>query len=560
MKEALWLAAAGLVWATPVLCEPATGNWTGAIDGHLVSLVHIEAGADGKLAGTFASHEAPLDAPDARALESAITDIQATTDHLSFTVLGNSGLFDGRWDDGKKAWVGTFQWGKDGYKSSLSLSRTDLASLPGAARPVTYAHPEDEIRAMDQLVQAYADQGRFMGSVLVMRDGKILLDKGYGFADIAHALPDTPQTAYRVGSITKQFTAAAILLLQDHGKLKVDDPVKAYLPDAPAAWDHVTLFNLLTHTSGLVRDARRDDGNIDDTPAHLLALLKDQPLQFAPGAQYSYSNAAYDLLGLIVEKVSGQAYGDFVHDNLFVPAGMTATTYEPGTDPRIAVGYEDSLRGHVPVPDSVYANEYAAGGIVSTTHDLARWQSALLSGRILSPVALRRMTTPFKDNYAMGIEINKPMGHLDISHGGRLPGFLTMVHYEPDDRLSLIVLGNDDRSTPTIADSLQDIAHGLPGTFPPKPVDVPQAVLETYVGTYVVSANVKFVVMLKDGQLLTQAPRTGVIPIYGRSGTLFYTNLVDGVTLEFTRAADGHLQAILHQEGQPDLVGKRDPG
>lgn len=551
-------ATAALVWATaaPAFAEDAVGNWSGAIDGHLISLVHIEQAAGGTLTGTFASHEAPLTAPDGRALKSPIAHVAATADHLSFTVPGNGGLFDGRWDDAGKAWVGTFQWGEGGYKSKLDLSRTDMQSLPAAATPVAYAHPEDETRALDQLVQAYADQGRFMGSVLVMQDEKVLLDKGYGSADIAHALPDTPQTAYRIGSITKQFTAAAILLLQDRGKLKVSDPIKTYLPDAPAAWDHITLFNLLTHTSGLVRDAG-PDGLADDRPAGLVARLHDQPLQFVPGETWSYSNAGYGLLGLVIEKISGQAYGDFVRDNLFVPTGMAASAFETGADPRIAVGYQDTLRGPVAVPAAIYKDLYAGGGIVSTTHDLALWQTALLSGKLLSPAALKLMTTPFKADYGMGVWVRTPDGHIDITHGGSLPGFITMVHYELDDHLSIIVLGNNERSTETVADSLQTIAHGLPGRLPPQPAAVKASILEGYVGAYAVAPGVTFVVTLENGQLMAESPQIPKVALYARSDTVFYTNRTDNVTLEFVTTPGGSVNAILHRQGQPDLTGKR---
>lgn len=561
MKTILFATAAAvaLTLAGPSFAEDAAGNWSGAIDGHTVSLVHIEHAADGHLIGTFASHEAPLTIPDAGALTSPIANIVAGADHLGFTVPGNSGIFDGQWNTDKKAWIGTFQWGENGYKSTLSLSHTEMASLPAAPAPIRYARAEDESKALDDLVQAYAARGRFMGSVLVTQNGKTLLDKGYGFADAAHTVPDTPQTHYRIGSITKQFTAAGILLLQERGKLKVGDPIKTYLPDAPASWDHITLYNLLTHTSGMVRSTGSDNGGLgDNRPAHLLALLRDKPLLFAPGEQYSYSNAGYDLLGLIIEKVSGEAYGDFLRDNLFGPIGMTASAFNPGADPNLATGFEPSLQGPVPVPAAIYADLYAAGGIVTTTHDFALWQSALFGGKILSPTSLQLMTAPFKGDYGTGVEVSRRFGHVDINHGGLVPGFLTYEHYEPDDGLSVIVLGNNNRATTQVlANGLLAIAHGLPGQLPPEGVTVPQATLERYPGTYVVSPGFNIVVVLKNGQLMAQALHTAVIPLYGQSDTVFYTDLIDGVTLEFVIAADGQVSVILHRPGTPDLIGKR---
>jgi CubicO group peptidase (beta-lactamase class C family) len=557
-RHAATTAFAMLLIALPAFAEDAAGNWTGAIDGHLVSLVHVERGTDGSLTGTFASHEAPLTRPDFSALKCPIANVAATSDHLAFTVPGNSGIFDGHWDDARKAWVGTFQWGKGGYKSTLVLQRTDMQSLPAAPVPITYAHPEDETRAMDQSVQAWVDDGSFMGSVLVMQNGQILLDKGYGFADIAHAVPNTPRTAYRIGSITKQFTAASILLLQERGKLNINAPVKTYLPDAPAAWDHITLYNLLTHTSGLVRDA--DPDGTGTGPEHLMAALHDKPLLFAPGDGYSYSNAGYEVLGLIVEKVSGQTYGDFVHDNLFAPAGMTASAFKPKADPHLAVGYDSGAQGPVPVPETTYAGLYTAGGIVSTTHDLALWQSALVSGKVLSPASLKLMATPFKDGYGTGLEITSPYGHLDIGHGGLVHGFATQEHYEPDDRLSIIVLGNLNGETTAVANSLVAIARGLPGTFPPKgvkSVEIPQATLQTYVGTYVMSPQFQIVVTLENGQLMAQGGGYPKMALYAQSDGMFYTRSLSYVRMKFVKGSDGATSVIVQIAGLPDRVGQR---
>ena len=562
LTPVLWLSAAGLIWAAPALCEPAAGNWTGAIDGHTISLVHIEAGADGKLAGTFASHEAPLDAPDVHAQTTAITDVVATDDHLSFSVPGAGGTFDGHWDAAKASWIGIFQWGKGGWTSTLDLKRTDLTALPPAARPVVYASPAEETKALNDLVQAWADDGRFMGSVLVTQNGKVLLDKGYGMADVATGRPDTPDTVYHIGSITKQFTAAAILRLQDRGKLKISDPVKTYLPDAPATWDHITLFNLLTHTSGLSDDDNDFLGHWaeDETPARLWAAIRNEPLKFEPGSQYSYSNAGYAVLGLIIEKVSGQAYGDFMRDTLFKPLGMTATAYNPPLSPVQAKGYVVRMDGPSPTPEPFALSlGFAGGGLVSTTHDMALWQTKLLGGQVLSPTSLKQMITPFKNRYGFGVEVFTLDGHPDIDHNGRVPGFQTTAHYEPDDTLSVIVFGNLDNITPQIlANNLLKAAHGEPGRLPPKPYPVPPAVLASYAGTYVVSPTYQVAVHDENGQLVVGGGEYPRAAIYGSSETMFYSKSWDNLTLEFVKAADGTMSVILHYaDGEPERVGKR---
>ena len=557
-----WLSGAGLVWALPALCEPATGNWTGAIDGHTISLVHIDAGADGKLFGTFANHEAPLDEPDVHAQTTAITDVAATADHLSFSVPGAGGAFDGHWDAAKASWIGIFQWGKGGWKSTLDLKRTDLTSLPPVAHPIVYASPADETRALSDLVQAWADDGRFMGSVLVMQNGKVLLDKGYGFADVATGRPDTPDTAYHIGSITKQFTAAAILLLQERGKLKIGDSVRTYLPDAPASWDHITLFNLLTHTSGLGDDNNDfpDRWAQDEPPAQLWAAIRNEPLKFQPGSQYSYSNSGYAVLGLIIEKVSGRPYGDFMRDNLFRPLGMTATAYNPALSPFQAQGYAGSIDGPIPTPDP-YALSlgFSAGGLVSTTHDMALWQRKLLDGKVLSTASLKQMITPFKADYGFGVVVSSRTGHLDIFHSGRVPGFHTNAHYLPDDTLSVVVFGNLDTSAPEVLGSnLVRVAHGLPGASPPKPYPVPPAVLAGYAGTYVIPKLGQDVVTYENGQLIIADGGNPKVALYGSSETNFFSKSWDLTTLEFVKATDGSMSMIFHfSDGRPDIWSKR---
>ncbi len=385
MRKVLAAMAVALTFslAAPAYAEDAAGDWHGVLGiSNARVILHLTRTADGGYEGSLRS----ADQDDAViALDHIVATPETLAFHGSNAQLHIDGRYEGRWDEATQQWIGAWTMG----------ARVELDFARGPVPPpITYARPEDETRAMDQLVQAYVDDGSFTGSVLVMQGGKVLLDKGYGLADMAHAVPNTPQTAYRIASITKQFTAASILLLQERGKLNISDPVKTYLPDAPPAWDHITLYNLLTHTSGLVRDYNPDGARTG--PAHLMAALHDQPLQFAPGDGYSYSNAGYEVLGLIVEKVSGQTYGDFVHDNLFVPAGMTASAFMPRTDPHLAVGYDASAQGPIPQAEPLYAGLYSAGGIVSTTHDLASWQSALLDGRLLSPASLKLMATPVK--------------------------------------------------------------------------------------------------------------------------------------------------------------------
>src|SRR5581483_8105151 len=185
---------------------------------------------------------------------------------------------------------------------------------------------------MDQIVRSYVSKDQFMGSVLVARGSDVLFSQGYGSADLEWNIPNAPSTKFRLGSVTKQFTAASILLLEERGKLSVNDPVKKYLPDAPAAWDKITIFHLLTHTSGIPNfTAFPDYRKLEPFPAtaeQLVARFRDKPLEFEPGSKWNYSNSGYVLLGYLIEKISGDSYQKFVSENILTPLGMKDSGYD----------------------------------------------------------------------------------------------------------------------------------------------------------------------------------------------------------------------------------------
>src|ERR1700733_5463335 len=191
---------------------------------------------------------------------------------------------------------------------------------------------QDTVARMDQVAQSFVDSKAFMGSVLVARKSEILLSKGYGLANLEWNIPNSPSTKFRLGSVTKQFTAACILLLEERGKLKVEDPVKKHMPDAPPSWDKVTIYHLLTHTSGIPSFTGFPDYRSTEaaptTPEKLVARFRDKPLEFQPGEKWNYSNSGYVLLGYLIEKVSGQKYAAFVQENIFTPLGMKDSGYD----------------------------------------------------------------------------------------------------------------------------------------------------------------------------------------------------------------------------------------
>jgi CubicO group peptidase (beta-lactamase class C family) len=180
---------------------------------------------------------------------------------------------------------------------------------------------QDDLPRMEEVIHSYVDSKKFMGSILVARNDEILLDKGYGYANLEWQVPNSPEAKFRLGSITKQFTAACILLLEERDKLKTDDLVKKYLSDAPVAWDHITIYNLLTHTSGILNFTEFPDYHASQatpaTPEQLVARFRDKPLEFQPGENWGYSNSNYLLLGYLIEKITGQRYQEFVEENIF---------------------------------------------------------------------------------------------------------------------------------------------------------------------------------------------------------------------------------------------------
>ncbi len=324
-----------------------------------------------------------------------------------------------------------------------------IAAAPHVqAAPYT---PPDISVQIDAYLNRAAMAGSFSGSVLVARRGHILLDKGYGQADRAARIPDTPQTRYLLASVSKQFTAMAILLLQKEGKLNVRDRICNYLATCPRTWRAITIHELLAHTSGIpdyMSFADFDAGmNTAITPAELVDRFRYLPLDFAPGTSWRYSNSGYALLGYIIERVSGQSYSDFLQRRIFHPLRMSATAYEPdgvigeGT----AVGYDGQSKADAMNPTVAYA----AGGLVSTVEDLYRWSLAINDSRLLPANLTALMQQPQAripgrnaGSYGYGWFIREHMGMQAIEHTGVLNGFTTLIAHFPRDDITLIVLCN----------------------------------------------------------------------------------------------------------------------
>ena len=261
----------------------------------------------------------------------------------------------------------------------------------------------------EALIEPILKADQFSGTVLVAKNGVPVFRKAYGLANREWDVPNTPDTKFRIGSNTKQFTATAILQLADSGKLSIDDPVSKYYSDAPAAWKGITIRHLLTHTSGIpsytaIPHFFSGDARLDRTPEEIIKLTQDKPLEFEPGSKFAYDNSGYIILGYIVEKVSGEHYADYVQHHIFDPLGMTSTGYDVSETiiPKRASGYDWKKTKFINTPYLSMTEPYSAGSLYSTVDDMLIWDQALYSGKPLSPRSLQEMFTDYGHGYGFG--------------------------------------------------------------------------------------------------------------------------------------------------------------
>jgi D-alanyl-D-alanine carboxypeptidase len=352
-----------------------------------------------------------------------------------------------------------------------------LCAIAQAAKPQA-TNTQAALKAADTYIAAQTARGSFRGSVLVGIDGKIAFEKGYGFANEEWNIPNTPTTEFRIFSMTKQFTGACILLLEERGLLNPQDPISKYVADLPTTWQPITIHQLLTHTSGIpnypgMTPRATELERLGATPQQMLAIAATSPLEFKPGTQLKYSNTGYILLGLVIEKLSKQSYADFLKKNIFDPLGMQHSGYDIQSlilKDR-ASGY--SMRdGHAINADfGDMSFPFAAGGIYSTVEDIFRWNEALtLPGRLLTAHSLDQMfaiypeTTAFGgQNYGYGVVIAHKFGKLLYYHGGGWNGFESVLQRYPEQHLCIVVLANTDHTDPVdIADHIASALFGQP--------------------------------------------------------------------------------------------------
>jgi CubicO group peptidase (beta-lactamase class C family) len=356
---------------------------------------------------------------------------------------------------------------------------------------------EDAARRMDKFISSRD----FSGVVLVARNGHVLFQKAYGMANREHDAPNKLETKFRVGSVTKQFTAMAVMILAERGKLDLNDSICKYVENCPRAWADITVRHLLNHTSGIPDFTGFPDNDhyerLPMTPLETMARFRDQPLEFGPGERFRYDSSGYLLLGYIIERASGERYEDFLRVNIYEPLGMSDSGYD---HPWIilknrASGYERK--------DGQVANAmimemdppFAGGSMYSTVGDLLRWDQALYSEKLVSRRSIEQIFTPYqgpympvepwergwyaRHQYGFGWSIAKWFGRDLVWHGGIIHGFCSAILRYPQDRTLVVVLENIepdlakavdpdlDMDPMTIANGLSAIAFGLPSDTSP---------------------------------------------------------------------------------------------
>lgn len=411
--------------------------------------------------------------------------------------------------------------------------------------------------------------------------GRILLAKGYGFADLEFNAPVKPQTLFQSGSVGKQFVSAAIMMLVEEGKVSLDDSITKYFLDAPPSWKPILIKNMLSHTSGLgeYESETRTGPNgpfylrLDFTEDQLAHKIEALPIDFPVGSKWAYRNTNYVLLGILIHKVTGMFYADFLTQRIFKPLGMTSTRLISDADiiPNRASGYEihsGKLQNQQWVSPTF--NSTADGALYFNVLDLAKWDGALYGTTLLKQSSLDRIWTvyPLNDgkpnpgHYGFGWEINSMNGHKVIEHSGAWQGFTCDISRYVGDNLTVVVLTNLD-SGHSRPDMIAHHVAGLikPALMPPPPkvhhaVAIDPKLLDGYVGTYRLDEGVNVTITRSAEGLTAQVPGQSAIPIFPEGPRDFFLKAVDAQITFVTDSSGRATGLILHQAGQ-DQTAKR---
>lgn len=350
---------------------------------------------------------------------------------------------------------------------------------------INLSFAQDKAKQIDQLMSLYSEYGQLNGSVLVSEHGKVIFKKGYGLANMEWNIPNQPDTKFRLGSISKQFTALLIVKLAEEGKLKLDVPITTYLPDYPkATGDKITIHHLLTHTSGIPNytsapNFLKEKAKNPYSPADFVKTFSNLPLEFKPGEKFAYSNSGYFLLGYIIEKITGKTYEQYLQEIIFTPLKMVNSGYDH-SDVLIknrAAGYEKQGKKIINASYIDMSIPYAAGSLYSTVEDLYLWDQALYTNKLLSPASMDLLYKPYiragDEAYGYGWFLGEFANGKDklkvIEHGGGINGFNTIISRLPEDKNMVVILNNTGGTIlGEMNEAIRAILYNLPYQQPKK--------------------------------------------------------------------------------------------
>jgi CubicO group peptidase (beta-lactamase class C family) len=437
------------------------------------------------------------------------------------------------------------------------------------------AHPQSKpdaavVTGIRAYLAPFAATGNLTGTVLVARNGQVLFEQSYGMASYEWQIPNSAKTRFHIASVSKLFTAAAILQLQEQGRLKVSDPISRFIPNFPQG-ERITLDHLLTHTSGIpdINDLEDYDtfARSPHTLDQIIAKFAGLPLQFQPGSKASYSNSNYNLLATIIEKVSGQSYADYLAAHIFAPCGLHDTGHDgdaAGIISSSASGYEPfELTGYRKAPYVDWSNKTGNGSLYSTADDLMRFDRALNSGKILSESTRKKYYVEGEEN-TYGWYFRNLAGHRAMSGKGRSPGFAAELDDFPEDGVTIILLSNSSSSV-TQDPMPAAIAAIVFGKDPPKPpvlslAPLPQTELASYAGDYqygpeYFDANAKFSLRPQSGSLVLEIGEIRS-PLVSTGHDEFIERRFFG-TIKITRDTQGKITGLVTRYGTRNFAAKR---
>lgn len=433
-----------------------------------------------------------------------------------------------------------------------------VALFPAPARA-------DEV---DDFVKAQVFERGIPGvSIAVVRDGQLVKAQGYGLANVELNAPATADTVYQSGSVGKQFTATLVMMLVEEGKLKLDESIRTYMPEAPATWQGITVRHLLSHTAGVSNKLYNDlDMRQDYTEEELFKRIVALPLDFQPGEKWSYSNCGYLTLGFLIHRVTGKFYGDLLQEKIFKPLGMTTARIISEADiiPNRAAGYQlenGKMKNQEWVSPSL--NTTADGSLYFTVRDLAKWDAALYTEKLLKKSSLDLMWTPVRLNsgktqpYGFGWFVGDANGHRVIHHGGAWQGFTSDISRFVDDRLTVIVLTNRNASAP------EAIGRGVAAFYVPElavrqrtAIPLDPKVFDAYAGDYELVPGFVLTIWREGDHFWTQATGQARAELFAESETSFFLRIVDA-QMTFVKDAGGKVTHLVLYQGGTEREAKK---